>query len=287
MIQNLTKAVAVIVSSTILTTLAVNAADIGGDFFRSIFAGILFSVEHVEESPCPKNMTLVENAIVPFCVDMYENSAGDKCIYGNPQNEDDTAINLSDINCTPVSEPNKLPWTNINLEQAKFACSKAGKRLATPSEWYKAAVGTDDTNGSWKEDSCNVANNRADGVDFTGMGMRCVSSVGAYDMVGNVWELVDGVVENGKWNNRILPDSGFVSGVDIDGIAYSTKSTSDEIFNYDKFWSDKTIKAEMMRGGYYNNQTQAGLYSIYAASPVTFSGEAVGFRCVSGVNNVQ
>jgi formylglycine-generating enzyme required for sulfatase activity len=285
MFQNLTKTAAVVVSSTILATLAVNAVDMRGYFVSTMLGGLFFSVQDKKTDVCPENMKLVEEALNPFCVDMYENSTNENCIYENPENEDETIINLSSPKCFSVSEPSRKPWTNITVEEAKKACESAGKRLPTASEWYKSAIGTPDTNFGWNEETCNVAHNREDGVAKTGGGMRCISDVGAYDMVGNVWEWVSETVNNGEFNGEILPETGFVSEVDFNGIAHKTSPVAtDEKFNNDRFWMDNSIVAGMMRGGYYGSQTQAGLYSIYAASSPTFSGDAVGFRCVSDPN---
>jgi len=281
MIKNLAKTAVVIVSSTILSTLAVNAVDLGSYVPRTLLGGLLFSSsEEKLSSPCPENMTLVTQALTPFCVDVYEVSAGEKCMYTEPKSENETMLDLSDPACKPVSEVNRVPWRFVTQTQAEQACSRAGKRLPSANEWYKAALGTPDQNVGWTEESCNVANNRSDGVSMTGAGMRCVSDAGAYDMVGNVWEWVAETIDKGVWDDRTLPSTGYVSGVDMSGVAYETQSGQiDGVFD-DRFWSDVTIYAGMMRGGYYGSQSQAGLFATYAASPPTFSGDAVGFRCV-------
>ncbi len=285
MFQNLTKTAAVIVCSTILSTLAVNAVDMKKHYAGSMIARV-FSVFTVKktETVCPENMTLVTQSIVPFCVDMYEASADKKCLYKNPNTEDETMYNLADVDCESVSAPNSIPWRNITVAQAQQACSLTGKRLPTANEWYKASLGTPDIDSGWDDDHCNVANNRVNGVSETGGGMRCVSDAGAYDMIGNVWEWVEEIVKNGEWNGSALPKSGFVAGVDVDGIVYETKNIKDSNFNNDKVWIDSKIVAGVMRGGYYNSQSQAGLYAAYMASAPTFSGEAVGFRCVIAPN---
>jgi len=100
-------------------------------------------------------------------------------------------------------------------------------------------------------------------------------------MVGNVWEWVDAEVHHGMKEGLELPPSGYVHGADLDGIAYETAGGQDERFHGDRFWTDPTIHAGIMRGGYYDSKSNAGIYSVYAASPPTFTGEAAGFRCVS------
>jgi len=281
MIPSLAKTAAVIVSSTILATLAVNAVDMRGHFADTLLGNLFKVISQEEIGPCPENMTLVTQALVPFCVDMYEASVGDSCTYTEPTSVEQTELNLVDNDCVPVSEPNMLPWRFVTQQQAQRACSRADKRLLTAGEWYKAALGTPDPKGGWLEDHCNVARNRADGADGTGAGIRCVSDAGVYDMVGNVWEWVEETVHEGNWDGRLLPQGGFVSGADIDGIAYETSSAQQELFNQDRFWSDSTIHAGVMRGGYFASNGGAGVFATYAASPPTFSGDAVGFRCAT------
>jgi formylglycine-generating enzyme required for sulfatase activity len=280
MIKSFAKTTAVIVGSTILATLTVNAVDMSGYFSRTMLAGLLFSGEETKNDSCPQNMVLVTQALTPFCVDAYEASAGENCVYNTPANENETLLNLADRACTPVAKPNSEPWRYISSTQAEQACSRAGKRLPTANEWYKAALGTPDLSSGWTEEYCNVAHNRTDGVANTGTGMRCISDAGAYDMVGNVWEWVAETVDKGVWDGRVLPVTGFVDNVDTNGIAYSTESAQVENFNNDRFWLDSAIHAGVMRGGYFNSQSHAGLFATYAASPPTFSGDAVGFRCV-------
>jgi formylglycine-generating enzyme required for sulfatase activity len=277
---NLVKTTLVVVGSTVLATLAVNAVDMKG-YFSSTMLGAVFQGIEENTSECPQHMVLVTQALTPFCIDAYEASAGESCMYSNPQREDETVLNLADSDCDAVSLPYQTPWRHISLDQAQQACARSGKRLPTANEWYKAALGTPDSTKGFTDEHCNVANNRADGVSETGSGIRCVSDAGAYDMIGNVWEWVHELVHYGNWNNQMLPETGFVSGVDLAGIAYETNTGAQERFMHDRFWSDVQIVAGMMRGGYYNNGGQAGIFATYTASPPTFAGEAVGFRCVS------
>lgn len=284
MLKSLAKTTMVVVSSTILVTLTTNAFDMRGDFYNtmlgSLFSAFTSGVGN-ESAPCPENMVLVTQAIEPFCIDRYEASPAKKtCTYSTPKDEIDTMINLSNESCGAVSIPNTMPWTHITQEQAQFACERSGKRLPTASEWYKGALGTPDEVGGITEEHCNIANNRADGIAKTGTGIRCVSDVGAYDMVGNVWEWVKETVHKGQWDGRMLPQGGFVTHVDVHGIATETKSSQDALFNGDRFWLDATITTGMMRGGYHNTKSQAGIFATYVASPPHFTGDATGFRCV-------
>lgn len=282
MFKSLTKTVLVVVSSIVLVTLSANAIDMRGNFSRTFLGSVVSALPlfTAEEGTCPKHMVLVTQAVTPFCIDMYEASPSTECLFDAPESEDESLQNLAHPECHAVTKPNAMPWRYVSLTQAQLACSRAGKRLPTASEWYKSAIGTPDDETGLTEEHCNIANNRADGVGRTGEGMRCVSDAGAYDMVGNVWEWVDETVSYGMWHDRALPVTGFVKGVDMDGIAFETGTGKDERFMNDRIWTDATIVAGMMRGGYHNSGSQAGVFSVYVASPPTFSGDALGFRCV-------
>jgi hypothetical protein len=39
----------------------------------------------------------------------------------------------------------------------------------------------------------------------------------------------------------------------------------------------------MFRGGFWGKADDVGIYAVYASSPPSFVGEAVGFRCVKAV----
>jgi formylglycine-generating enzyme required for sulfatase activity len=102
-------------------------------------------------------------------------------------------------------------------------------------------------------------------------------------MIGNVWEWVDGDVVNGEFDGREVPMAGYVSGVDSAGVPIGTQSQPDPAFNMDYFWSLSDGVLGMIRGGYWGNDSDAGLYSINASIPPTFTGRSVGFRCAKSL----
>lgn len=265
-------------SSTILATLALHAFD--GRFQpMSMLASALLGGMEEHTGPCPSDMVLVTQALVPFCVDRYEASASSNCPFPDPQSGEQTALNMASPNCRAVTQSGRPPWTQVSQVEATAACSKSGKRLLTAGEWHKAALGTPDMVMGTVEDTCNTMRNIEDGAALSGSAMRCVSDSGAYDMIGNVWEWVDEQVAFGAWEGRTLPQSGYVAGVDQRGVAYETGSAVRTEYGNDRFWVDHGIQAGIMRGGYFDSGDDAGLHSVYAASPPSFSGEAVGFRC--------
>jgi formylglycine-generating enzyme required for sulfatase activity len=162
----------------------------------------------------------------------------------------------------------------VTINQARELCAKSGKRLPSQSEWYQAALGVSDP---LEAPVCNVDSG---GTTETGSAEACVSGSGTYDMIGNVWEWVEGSVTNGTYAGRELPDTGYVFGTDEDGVALDTRDTQQPDFHNDYFWSNKEGSYVAIRGGYFGSDSDAGIYSIHADIEPTLSGAAIGFRCV-------
>ncbi len=267
----------VILLAGILVAMGINAADHYGNFSESII-GHLINGE--PEDPCPSDMVFVPSSNGGFCIDKYEASPGPNCPHSNPSNQLETRLNLASAECRPVSVAGAVPWRFISQSQAAEACAKAGKRLPTPKEWYQAALGTLDKNLNWGPDDCHVSKNWPEQPGKTGTGKNCVSSAGAYDMIGNVWEWVDGSIDDGMYNNRELPSPGFIVSVDSDGIPIETNPDNpNENYYNDYFWIKKKGVRGMARGGYWDNKSDAGKYSLYLVSPPSFVGVGIGFRC--------
>jgi len=204
-----------------------------------------------------------------LCVDLYEASPSDDCPYHTLSNTVQSEENASTKNCYGVSVEEKVPWNFISLPQAQRMCAGAGKRLPTSEEWYYIALGTD-------ADSCTIEGDR---VVNTG-NRDCVSSVGVYDAVGNVWEWVNEEVRGNTFNNRPLPEEGYVTSVDTQGIALTTGTDADSLYGKDYMWSKTEGVFGMIRGGFYGSKQDAGLYSVNASVQTSFATQGVGFRCV-------
>jgi formylglycine-generating enzyme required for sulfatase activity len=266
------KTVAVIVIAAVLSTLTINAGDNFGDFSNSFLASV---VPGLAQDPCPKDMTFVATEMGGFCIDVYEASAGEDCLFETPQNEDETQQNIGVSGCMAVSEEGREPWTYIPQHQAVLACAHAGKRLPTLQEWYRASLGTPDAGGG----VCNTHNSRESRADLTGEFALCVSARGAYDMIGNVWEWVDATVVDGEFEEITLPAQGFVAAVNTEGVPTQTMDTPNLSFNGDYFWRLAEGTQGVFRGGYWGLEGKAGLYAFHAGVPATFIGNGVGFRC--------
>lgn len=240
-----------------------------------------YKLKSGDNDNCPEDMVFVGNNKGGFCMDIYENSAGTKCEHQNPSSEAASAENINDIECKPISAKNKSPWVNITKTQATIACGKAGKRMPTAEEWYQASMGTPDKNNDWSASDCQVNKNWEQQPGPTGSGNDCLSSVGAYDMIGNVWEWVKNESKDGNYKEFIFPNEGYVKEVDMDGMIISTSDSKPEVsFNNDYFWiKNKGIRG-MAKGGYWDNGKEAGIFSAYIVLPPNIAGSGIGFRCV-------
>ncbi len=263
--------VIVIISAIILTTVGIKASD-----------NIFNSEEAVNSSggACPGDMVQVANADGDFCIDKYEASPSEDCPNSDPVNQRDSRLNIDYPDCQPVSKPGTIPWRFISQDQAEFACRKAGKRLPTNEEWFAAALGTPDPDSNWTEKDCHVSKNWPDAPGLTGSGMYCVSSSGAFDMIGNVWEWVKGTVNDGYFKDKKLPNSGFVDSTDGESFpGITNKENPNPNYNEDYFWIKSNGLRGIARGGYWDNKSEAGQYSIYIVTPPSYIGLATGFRC--------
>ncbi len=270
------KTVIVVVAAIVLSTLGIRATD-NLVFLASIQEGF-----RQDDAPCPQDMVFVLSETGGFCIDKYQASPEKNCPYPDPQNQSETRENLNDPNCFPVSSIGAVPWTYISQDQAQLACAKAGKRLPTNEEWYLAALGTPDPNANWGREDCNVADNWENQPGLTGSGRNCVSAVGAYDMIGNVWEWVSGTIIDGQTaDGRLMPARGYIHGTDGRGLpAITDPDIPDPNYNEDFLWIINEGVRSFMRGGYWDNQSRAGLYSVYLIYQPSSAGPGTGFRCV-------
>lgn len=229
---------------------------------------------------CPEGMVHVVFAKGDFCIDKYEVSAGNECLYEQPKSQRESLMNIDSSECEPVSVLGKVPWRYISQNQAAIACAKAGKRLPTNEEWLQAAYGTSDLATEWSSDDCHIDSNWPSQPGETGYGENCVSASGAYDMIGNVWEWVDGLVEDGKFMGKELPEDGYIIAIDDKAMPVQTDNNPEELYFNDYFWIKTKGNRSIARGGSWNNQSEAGQYSIYAVSAPSAASAGVGFRCV-------
>ncbi len=271
------KGALIAIPAIFLSTLGIDAVDHRDNFSESIIARAL---GQKSIGPCPSDMDLVDAAWGSFCIDRFEASASKNCPHPTPKNLNESQANIDTPDCQVNSESDILPWTSISQDQAIYACRKAGKHLATNREWAEAALGTPDKESAWGPDDCQVSSNWTEQPGLTGSGANCYSFAGAYDMIGNVWEWIDGTVNDGIYEGKELPASGFVYGIEKENyLPAETSPTAPLEYHEDYFWIKNSGIRAIARGGYWENAAEAGQYSHYIVAPPTFSGRSTGFRC--------
>jgi formylglycine-generating enzyme required for sulfatase activity len=172
-----------------------------------------------------------------------------------------------------LSLPAVTPARSINYFIAAAACRNSGKRLPSNAEWQAAALGTPDP---WpQDDPANQCNLSTPSISLTGSRGKCVSDVGAFDMVGNVIEFVadwGALATTGATWDVFIP--GF--GNDVSNIGGSPAGT---IYG---------LPGTTLRGGSFTIAPNsggtgelAGVYAIDQNGAPNSIGDAsaAGFRC--------
>ena len=269
------RGILIVVVTVIFTTVVINATDNFGNLSDSLLGSVIGAGE---KSPCLEGMVYVPTGDGGFCIDRFENSPNGHCAFADPKNQDETERNLENTACFGASVEGVVPWRNIARHQAELACRNAGKRLPTNKEWYQASLGTPDARGNVERNDCNV---KTSTISETGAHPLCISSSGAYDMIGNAWEWVEETISEGALEGQELPDEGYVTSIDSRGVPIETNFNKPDLnFNEDYLWVEKEGVRGMIRGGYYGSGTDAGQYTVNAITPTSFAGTGVGFRCV-------
>ncbi|HXJ33535.1 MAG TPA: SUMF1/EgtB/PvdO family nonheme iron enzyme [Candidatus Eisenbacteria bacterium] len=150
-----------------------------------------------------------------------------------------------------ASVPGVVPTGCLSWFQAVQACALAGKRLATNEEWQRAAAGTP-----------NVAPCVFTGTEPTVTGTPgCVSSWGAFDMAGNVYEWVT------AWGDLATDCTNWPPTYGSDYLCIGGDGSSH-------------LPGALSRGGSFGFGSDGGIFAAVAGFAPTLSSNVVGFRCV-------
>ncbi len=157
-----------------------------------------------------------------------------------------------------VSVPGVQPSACMTWFQAVQACAVSGKHLLTNEEWQRAAAGTPDPGADGSVGICTIFSE----PEKTGSHPACVSTWGAYDMAGNVYEWV------ADWGDRAQTCGTWPADYGDDVSCYGGGSVS-------------PLPAALIRGGYFglSGGPNAGIFDVYARNLPSFAVEGIGFRC--------
>jgi hypothetical protein len=171
----------------------------------------------------------------------------------------DSGQNCSD-DIYAVSLPGVPPSANLTWFQSQAACENALKRLPSNAEWQASVAGTPDPGPDNGTTDCNTSS--AFKAVSTGSRSACVSSRGAFDMVGNLYEWVADWVPRstacGTWSGDVSPtgDDQCISGA----------ATTGE-------------PGALLRGGSFNFGTNDGPLAVDGSEEPSDSLDCIGFRC--------
>lgn len=267
--SKLKKSIIVIVGAMVFSVLGIQASDT----LRGLDTGLTGLVNDAT-GPCHEGEVQMLFGSHALCVDIYEASPSEECPNMSPASQGQTQDNLNEPSCVADSKADAMPWSNVTLTQAQQLCARTNGRLPTNDEWYKIAVGMTD------QSSCVVdstSNPRKTGE------VGCVTPAGVHDVVGNVWEWIDGEVVNGTYQNRTLPQSGYVKIVDSDGVVVETDNSPQADFGSDYAWTKPEGVFGVIRGGFYGSEDDAGIFAQNLSVPLDFRSAGVGFRCVRDI----
>jgi hypothetical protein len=231
---------------------------------------------------CPDDSVLVGTA----CIDKYEASVWQTTDAAVIQKIKDGTVTLDDLTqaaatqlglaphdlvdkgcpttgngCTnvyAVSIPGVTPAAYITWFQAAAAARNAGKRLPTNAEWQAAALGTPDLGTDNGTTDCNIGGS---GAVLTGSRNSCKSDVGAFDMVGNVWE----------WVADWVPQATYCASA-----LFSTTG------DWNCMGTITNSAAALQRGGAAGNGTLAGVFTVSATKSPAFVGDESNYGWLYG-----
>jgi hypothetical protein len=170
-------------------------------------------------------------------------------------NGQNCADDIYAVSLAAVTPSSRLTWF-----QAVAACENARKRLPSSAEWQVAAAGTPDPGPDNGTTDCNTVS--VFSAVAAGSRSSCKSTIGAFDMVGNLWEWVADWVPRstacGTWSAGVSPtgDDQCLAGADTEG-----------------------EPGVLIRGGSHNFEPGSGPLTVRATEPPSSRGFATGVRC--------
>ena len=206
-------------------------------------------VEAPGDPGCPAGMVKVDT----FCIDKYE-----AALVGSDGTPWSPYVNPGTRAVRAVSLAGAVPQGYISQVEASAACTAAGKRLCTDSEWLRACQGPSTTTYPYGNTRmpgvCNDAraqhpaielygtsdswiyshldspclNQEANGLAATGAHTGCVTTEGAFDMMGNLHEWTAdpaGTFRGGYYVDTVINGNGCLYATTAHDVSYWDYST--------------------------------------------------------------
>ena len=236
---------------------------------------------------CPTGMVYVP-APAKICIDRYEVSYS-----ASGTKPDGTACSA---NC-PISQYDATPWVSVSQLNAISYCEGMGKVLPTDLEWFMAASGVPDPHTSDPandSESCNIwTDSKPSGSTWsvtnqaikTGTATKCISTNGAYDMIGNVWEWVNDTKSTSdiysSGNTAVPTSNGTIAQINDYGVPVTSGGTSCSggKCNSDYYWVTSGTLTAGLRSGDWSGGAGAGRFALYLSKAPAYTGGSIGFRC--------
>jgi prepilin-type N-terminal cleavage/methylation domain-containing protein len=262
---------------------------------------------------CPSGMVYVP-APARICIDKYEASYSASGI-----KPDGTSCSA---NC-PLSVSSANPWTtrsgwpSVSQITAKTYCENMGKVLPTDYEWFIASSGTPDPHiskpvrisGNEGPEPCMIWNtSNTDGIVErpqgstqcsdgyvwgsdtnpnikTGTASKCISTNGAYDMIGNVWEWVNDTKSTSNiyssGNTAVPTANQTIAQINDYGVPVTSGGTSCSggKCNNDYYWVASGVLTAGLRSGGWGRGAPAGRFALLLNSAPGGTSSDLGFRC--------
>ena len=162
-----------------------------------------------------------------------------------------------------------IPSAHLTWFQAQATCAASGKHLISNAEWQGASIGSRDPGASDGADGACVTSGGITRVSSEGT--SCVSYWGAEDMIGNLWE------RTSDWYGQGLDSADGTLPAEYFGDGYWNVDAALHQGEYGTHFP-----AGGLRGGAYDNATQAGVFALYLRGAPSLAAEDTGFRCARG-----